>query len=144
MSDLVKCQYCGKEYKEKGIHVHEAQCKMNPDNIVHEEPKKDETPEVQVMTENELKKDLNTMKAKIQSCPKKDIFVFPDEAYPKGSKRMVAVNGVVYSIPVGIHFTGENGVPEPIYDAYMDSYTRTEEAKGKMEKQLKKEIITIQ
>ena len=148
MSENVKCQYCDKEYKAKGIHVHEAQCKENPDNkvvdksVMKDTEKSNETePAIRVMTEGQLRKQAESMKKRIMADEYVDILVVPTDAYPEGTKRMIGLNGVNFSVPVGIHFP--KGVPKCIADVYYDSHKRTKEAQNKAKAQLTGEIKVV-
>lgn len=146
---MVKCQYCGKEYHEKGITSHESSCKENPINKAAEpntetvespEVAQKETttsksePETGVVSERMLKKAYNTMKEKLADEEQVDIFIPPTQLYPEGTNLPICVNGVTYTVPVGTTF--EKGVPKSIYEAWKTSYEADRETRQKMKKKL--------
>ncbi|MHC1722737.1 MAG: hypothetical protein AB9836_05980 [Aminipila sp.] len=67
-----------------------------------------------------------------------DIFIPPTQLYPEGSNMPVCLNGVTYTIPVGISF--DKGVPKSIYNVWKTSYDADREARNKMKKALTGEI----
>ena len=97
-----------------------------------------------VATEVEMNKEYKSTLKQLQAMRKVPIFIVPTQARKKGTKCEIGINGVIYSIPVGIRFKAEDGVPQPILDVYEDSYERTEQAEADLEVKLKKEVITIQ
>jgi hypothetical protein len=132
---MTNCQYCGKECKEKGLLMHEKSCKENPINKTEEtklEEKK--STEVTVPSEGQLNKVHNSFRQQLAAEEHVNIMIPPTQLYPEGSNMPICLNGVVYTIPVGIEF--EKGVPKSIYNVWKESYDMDREARMKMKKVL--------
>jgi len=67
-----------------------------------------------------------------------DIFVPPTQLYPEGSNLPICLNGVTYTIPVGIQF--EKGVPKSIHNVWKTAYEEDRLARNKMKKALNGQI----
>lgn len=142
MSEKFICEYCKGEFKSNaGLTGHQKFCELKPSNMGPEEETK---LEVIVATEGDMRKAYSSTRKQLNAMEKKPIFIVPTLADKTGSKKNICLNGVVYSVPIGIHFSAEEGVPQPILDIYLESYAKTEEVNVKMKTELKKEIITIQ
>lgn len=132
---MANCQYCGKEYKEKGLLMHEKSCKANPINKT-EETKMEEkkSTEVIVPSEGQLNKVHNSFRQQLAAEEHVNILIPPTQLYPEGSNLPICLNGVTYTVPVGIEF--EKGVPRSIYNVWKESYDMDREARMKMKKVL--------
>lgn len=134
---MANCQYCNNEYQEKGLFNHEKACKLNPINISEEnqmEEKIEEKIEVSVPSEGQLNRVHNSFKKQLQEEEHVNILIPPTQLYPEGSNQPIGLNGVVYTVPVGIEF--EKGVPKSIYNVWKNSYDMDREARMKMKKVL--------
>lgn len=126
----MNCQYCDKEFNEKGINMHEKACKSNPANA---KPENGQT-EPNNPSEGQLNKIHNSFRQVLASEKHVDILIPPTQLYPEGSNMPICLNGVTYTVPVGIEFT--KGVPESIYNVWKESYNADREARMKMKKVL--------
>lgn len=85
-------------------------------------------------TEGQLTKVYNSFREQLAAEEQVDIMIPPTQLYPEGSNMPICLNGVTYTIPVGIKF--EKGVPKSIYSVWEDSYNMDREARMKMKKVL--------
>ncbi|SDG47583.1 hypothetical protein [Desulfosporosinus hippei] len=86
------------------------------------------------ITERQLKKEYDSFKKQLAAEEHVNIMIPPTQLYPEGSSMPVCVNGVTYTIPVGIDF--EKGVPKSVYQAWKNSYDADKSARDKMRKKL--------
>jgi len=131
---MEKCQYCNKEYKS-GLTMHEKFCKENPTNkedIMKE--KIEEVTEVFAPSERDLTKIHTSFKQQLAAEEHVNILIPPTQLYPEGSNMPICLNGVTYTVPVGLEF--EKGVPKSIYLVWKNSYDMDREARMKMKKVL--------
>jgi len=140
--------------------MHEKACKENPLNKENEamtdkelnqavEPKAEPVNEIapeetsvkvakketkEPPTEGQLTKAYNSFRDQLEAEEQVDIMIPPTQLYPEGSNMPICLNGVTYTIPVGIKF--DKGVPKSIYAVWEDSYNMDREARMKMKKVL--------
>jgi hypothetical protein len=95
---------------------------------------KQEVLEVSVPSEGQLNKAQNSFREQLKSEEHVNILIPPTQLYPEGSNLPICLNGVTYTIPVGIEF--EKGVPKSIYNVWKESYDMDREARLKMKKVL--------
>ena len=86
------------------------------------------------VTEATMAKEYTSFKEQLKNEKHVDIMIPPTQLYPEGSSMPICVNGVTYTIPVGIDFP--EGVPKSIHAAWKYSYDADREARQKMKKKL--------
>ena len=86
------------------------------------------------VTEAHMAKEYSSFKEQLKHEKHVDIMIPPTQLYPEGSSMPICVNGVTYTIPVGIDFP--EGVPKSIHAAWKYSYDADREARQKMKKKL--------
>lgn len=90
--------------------------------------------EVIVPSEGQLNKVHNSFRQQLAAEEHVNILIPPTQLYPEGSNLPICLNGVTYTVPVGIEF--EKGVPRSIYNVWKESYDMDREARMKMKKVL--------
>lgn len=85
-------------------------------------------------SEGQLSRVHNSFKKQLEAEEYVNILIPPTQLYPEGSNQPIGLNGVVYTVPVGIEF--EKGVPKSIYAVWKNSYDMDREARMKMKKVL--------
>ena len=86
------------------------------------------------VTEVHMAKEYTSFKEYLKHEKHVSIMIPPTQLYPEGSSLPICVNGVTYTVPVGIEF--EDGVPESIHAAWKYSYDADRAARAKMKKKL--------
>ena len=86
------------------------------------------------VTERDMAVEYKSFKDQLAAEEHVDIMIPPTQMYPEGSSMVIALNGVNFTIPVGIDF--EKGVPRSIYNVWKTSYDADREARAKMKKKL--------
>lgn len=78
----VPCQYCGKKYKEAGVHVHEAACDKNPENMDGDQVADNVTeakPQTQAVTSDVKEETI-------------EVYIEPSDEYPENDYLPFSVN----------------------------------------------------
>ena len=90
------------------------------------------------LSEGQLTKTHNSFKQALKDEEQVNILIPPTQLYPEGSSMPICLNGVTYTVPVGLEF--EKGVPKSIYKVWKESYDMDRAARMKMKKVLSGKI----
>ena len=89
---------------------------------------------IEAVTERDMAVQYKTLKEQYAAEEHVNIMIPPTQLYPEGTNAVIGLNGVNYTIPVGVEF--EKGVPKSIYNVWKESYSADRAARAKMKKKL--------
>jgi hypothetical protein len=115
--------------KKDSANIEQVETQMTEKTAAKEKKTVDSVP-----TEGQLTRAYNSFREQLAAEEHVDIMIPPTQLYPEGSNLPICLNGVTYTVPVGIMF--EKGVPKSIYNVWKESYEADREARQKMKKAL--------